>query len=199
MTSVLITGASSIGSLFVSGGSILSGGSTLGSLFVSGGSILSGTSISNLNVTNVVSSSITSSSLYVTGPSVLSSVSASSLVVNGVDITPSANDLLEHSFSAANNVGTFTDITGFLFSGTTRSFEALCSVSIDATLDRYTHFSIKGVNKNGTWVINTSFIGDNNSGITFAITGGQVQYKSTNVAGFVSNLVKFRAMTLSTV
>jgi hypothetical protein len=185
-------------SLLVSNASVLSGGATLGSLYVSAGSILNSTTISNLNVTNVVSNSITSSNLNVTGPSVLTGVSASSLVVNGVNITPSANDFLERTFAAANNVSVFTDITGFVFSATTRSFEALCAVSIIATTERYTHFTIKGVNKNGTWVINTQFIGDNNSGITFTINAsGQVQYKSTNVAGFVSDTMKFRAMTLT--
>jgi hypothetical protein len=191
--SVLITGSSTIGSLFVSNTSILNGGATLGSLYVSSGSVLNGVSISNLNATN-----ITSSSLKVTGSSVLSGVSASSLVINSVDITPSANDFLERSFAAANNTISFTNITGFAFSATTRSFEALCSVTIIATLNRYTHFTIRGVNKNGSWVINTQFIGDNNSGITFTInSSGQVQYTSSNVAGFVSDTMKFRAITLT--
>jgi hypothetical protein len=190
---VLITGSSTIGSLFVSNTSILNGGATLGSLYVSSGSVLNGVSISNLNATN-----ITSSSLKVTGSSVLSGVSASSLVINSVDITPSANDFLERSFAAANNTISFTNITGFAFSATTRSFEALCSVTIIATLNRYTHFTIRGVNKNGSWVINTQFIGDNNSGITFTInSSGQVQYTSSNVAGFVSDTMKFRAITLT--
>lgn len=110
----------------------------------------------------------------------------------------SPGDLNETSFSAANNQGTPADITGFVFSNATvRSFNALVSVSIDATSDLFEVFEMNGIQKSASWELVQSSGGDT-SGITFSITSaGQIQYTSTNVAGFVSNTIKFRAITTS--
>jgi len=108
----------------------------------------------------------------------------------------SAGDINESSFSAANNQGSAADVTGLAFASVSvRSFKALISVEIDATADLYESFEILGVNKGSSFDITVSSVGDD-SGIVFSITNaGQIQYTSTNVTGFVSNTIRFRAIT----
>lgn len=108
----------------------------------------------------------------------------------------SAGDIQETSFSAANNVSSAADVTGFAFANATvRSFSALVSVSLDATSDLFEEFTLQGIQKASSWNMSVDSVGDN-SGITFSITSaGQIQYTSGNAAGFVSNTIKFRAIT----
>ena len=82
-------------------------------------------------------------------------------------------------------------------SATVRGFEAIVSVAIDATSDLFETFTLLGINKGSSFDMSIQSVGDD-SGISFSITsGGQVQYTSTNVSGFVSNTIKFRARTTS--
>jgi hypothetical protein len=108
----------------------------------------------------------------------------------------SAGDIQETSFSLANNQVAAADVTGFAFAaGVVRSFSALVSVEIDATADLYEQVDIQGINKAGSFNISVDSVGDD-SGIVFSITSaGQIQYTSTNNAGFVTGLIKFRALT----
>jgi hypothetical protein len=113
-------------------------------------------------------------------------------------VAGSAGDIPETSFSPANNQAVAADVTGFAFAnGVVRSFSALVSVHIDATSDLYEEFNLQGIQRGSDWMMTVDAGGDN-SGIVFSITSaGQVQYTSTNVAGFVSNTLKFRAFTTS--
>ena len=108
----------------------------------------------------------------------------------------SPGDLDDTAFSLANNQTSPANVTGFAFANATvRSFKALVSVSIDATTDFYEVFEIKGIQKGSEWDFTISSQGDV-SGITFSITNaGQVQYTSTNNAGFTSGVIRFRALT----
>lgn len=117
--------------------------------------------------------------------------------LSGVPVS-SAGDINETSFSAANNQAVAADVTGLVFANATvRSFKALVSVTIDATADLFEVFELVGIQKGAAWDMAQTSTGDN-SGLVFSITSaGQVQYTSTNVTGFVSNTVKFRATTLS--
>jgi len=110
----------------------------------------------------------------------------------------SAGDISETSFSAANNQSSAANVTGLAFNNAVvRSFKAIVSVYIDATSDLFEQFELQGIQKGSQWDMSISSVGDS-SGITFSITtGGQVQYTSTNVTGFSSNTVKFRAWTTS--
>jgi len=112
--------------------------------------------------------------------------------------TGSAGDIEETSFAVANNQVAAASITGFAFSNTTvRSFSALVSVEIDATLGLFETFELVGINKAGSFDMAISAVGDE-SGVTLSITtGGQVRYTSANYSGFVSGLIRFRAITLS--
>ena len=67
--------------------------------------------------------------------------------------------------------------------------------------DLYANYDIRGVQKqNGDWAINTTFVGDN-TGYVFSIDNvnskGQIKYTSTNVSGWSSTTIKFRAHTTS--
>lgn len=117
--------------------------------------------------------------------------------LSGIAIA-SAGDINETSFSSANNQAAPANITGLAFAnGTVRSFKALVSVTIDATADLYEVFELLGVQKGASWDMAQSATGDT-SGLVFSITNaGQIQYTSTNEAGFVSGTVKFRAITTS--
>lgn len=110
----------------------------------------------------------------------------------------SPGDLVEASFSAANNQAVAADVTGFVFAnGTVRSFDALVSVAIDATSDLFEEFKLQGIQRGADWTLAVQSNGDN-SGLSFSITNsGQIQYTSSNIAGFVSNSLKFRAITTS--
>lgn len=110
----------------------------------------------------------------------------------------SDGDIRETSFSAANNQTTSANVTGLAFNNAiVRSFDAHISVEIDATSNLYEIYNIRGVQKDAGWNITITSSGDD-SGIDFTITStGQVQYTSSNVGGFVSSSIKFRAITTS--
>jgi hypothetical protein len=110
----------------------------------------------------------------------------------------SAGDIEETSFASANNQASPANVTGLAFANAAvRSFKALVSVEIDATADLFESFELLGIQKGSSWDMAVSAVGDD-SGITFTITNaGQVQYTSTNVAGFSSGAIKFRAITTS--
>lgn len=110
--------------------------------------------------------------------------------------TSSTGDIFETSFSAANNQAAATNVTGLAFAnGVVRSFKALVSVTIVATANLYEVFELVAIQKGSSWDMAISSTGDD-SGIVFSITtAGQVQYTSTNVTGFTSDTMKFRAIS----
>lgn len=110
----------------------------------------------------------------------------------------SAGDISEGSFSLANNEPLATSITGFAFdNGIVRSFEAQLSIKIDATSDLFEEIKMSGIQKGSSWEISLQSTGDE-SGVQFSITNaGQIQYTSPNYSGFVSGVIKFRALTTS--
>jgi hypothetical protein len=125
----------------------------------------------------------------------------SNLVVTTKDITPSLGDISrEKSFAGGSN--TTQDITGFAFSNSlTRAFNAIVSVEkidTDSANNQYANYELKGLQKEGDWVLNSSYIGDN-IGVTFAISNtGQVSYTSPNFdAGFQELDIRFKATTTS--
>jgi hypothetical protein len=105
-------------------------------------------------------------------------------------------DIQETSFSLANNQSSVANVVGLAFAAlVVRSFTVLASVEIDATADLYAQFTLVGINKNGSFDMSVEALGDV-TGIVFSITSaGQVQYTSTDVTGFVTGIVKFRAFT----
>ena len=123
-------------------------------------------------------------------------VSSGSVIFNGVDVTPNLGDISkERVFNAANN--TSGSVTNFSFDNAlVGAFHANVSVVVSTSGgNKYTFYDLKGVQKDSTWVLNSTFVGDN-TGLTFAITSaGQIQYTSPNFAGWSSTTMKFRALT----
>jgi len=167
-------------------------GITTGSLNVTGASIMQ----DNLTVTT--GSVIISTNDYT--PIIgATSATGGSIIFNSVDVSPSMGDISrERVFNASNPVPNATSITGFAFSNDiVRAFDAVVSVTIltDNNTNKYAYYNLKGVQKAGNWVINSSYVGDV-TGYTFSITdSGQVQYTSTSIAGWTSATVHFRALT----
>jgi len=117
---------------------------------------------------------------------------------SSLDAVSTDNYISETSFSAANNQVAAANVTGFLFANASiRSFEALASVTIVATSNLYESFKLYGIQKGAAWEMSQTAVGDT-SGVVFTITtGGQIQYTSTNIAGFTSDTIKFRAIITS--
>lgn len=100
--------------------------------------------------------------------------------------------------SIADNVSTFTDIPGFVFSiSATRSFSAPYSVvRTNGTSSIVEEGIMRAVNDGTTWFF--SIERSENAGMTFQLTpAGQIQYKSTSVGGTYSGTIKFQAQTFS--
>ena len=199
-----VSGATLLGSdLTVTGASVFNAGVTTGALFVTGGSLLegslgvSGASIMQDNLT-VTTGSVTISTNDYTPIIGATSATGGSILFNTVDVSPSMGDISrERSFVAANNVSSASNITGFVFSNAVvRAFDAVVSVTIiDGGSNKYAYYNLKGIQKGSNWVLNSSYVGDA-TGFTFSITNsGQIQYTSTDVAGYDSSYVNFRAMT----
>jgi len=106
-------------------------------------------------------------------------------------------DIPNTSILLNNNIITFTNINSFVFSNTqVSSFVSYAYLQIPE-LNIYDQFELRGLLKNTTWELNTSFIGDLFHGLSFSIlnTGsqGQIQYKNKNTSG--TALLSFRAIT----
>lgn len=110
-------------------------------------------------------------------------------------VTATTGDIQHTTFSAANNQAAAANVTGLAFANASvRSFKALVSVAIDATADLFEQFELMAIQKGATWDLSQTAVGDD-SGLVFSITNaGQVQYTSTNVLGFVTSTVNFRAI-----
>jgi len=99
-------------------------------------------------------------------------------------------------FLANNNQSTPAPITGLLFSNPISAFETLLSISIIASPNLFSLYTIQGVKLDSSWVINFKSVGEI-TGIVFSIEStGQVMYTSSNLPGFTSNTMKFKSSFL---
>lgn len=117
------------------------------------------------------------------------------LYIGDVKITPNPGDILSTvTFNASNNVSLPEDVTGLLFDSDVWGFDLYISIRILADNDLYSNYHIRGVNKQGTWELVSSYVGDQT--INFTITnGGQIQYTTPNYPGFISAVFKYKAVT----
>jgi hypothetical protein len=203
------------GAVTVSGASVFNAGATAGALFITGGSLLQGTlAVSGgstfhgensfsigFTAANAVITSSSIGTIWATTTSSGTLHATTALWSNTREITPSLGDIwAEKSFSAANNISSAANVTGLTFdSAVARSFNAYVSVSIVKSngSNLYANFELKGIQKVGSWVINSSYVGDF-TGIVFSIdSNGQVQYTSTNQLFYTSSTLKYRAHTTS--
>ena len=102
-------------------------------------------------------------------------------------------DIQETSFNASDNQSSPADVTGLNFTNASvRAFECLLKVSRGTS---HTVYKILGIQKDASWELDQTIIGDA-TGLTFSITNaGQVQYTSTNTGSGAT--LKFRAFVLS--
>lgn len=117
------------------------------------------------------------------------------LIVNGVAITPSTGDIQrEQLFVSTASSGS---IVGLGFSSNiTRSFDIFCSVIVNAASSLYANFHLRGINKETSWEIASSYVGDE-TGVVFYIDAfGQVQFTRSSYIGFVDVTFKFKAITI---
>lgn len=164
---------------------------------LSGGGDLTTTRNLSLDITNTTALSADADAtdeviIYDTSAGALRKVTVSELVGNnGGNV--SAGDILETSFSAADNQTVAADVTGLSFStGTVRSFKAQVSIVRGATYEVY---ELLGVQKGASFDMSQEAVGDD-TGFTFSITAaGQVQYTSTSTGSGAT--IKFRADTTS--
>lgn len=155
----------------------------------------SATAISNTTVTGKLLTGFVSGAGTVSATdSILTAIDKLDGNIAAISGTTSPGDINQTSFAAANNVSSAANVTGLAFAaGSVRSFKAQVSVSIVATGSLYEVFELTGIQTGTGFVIATSSVGDD-SGVVFSITSaGQVQYTSTNVTGFTSDTMKFRA------
>jgi hypothetical protein len=115
--------------------------------------------------------------------------STGNLVVSSLNLGISS--VFSGSFSASNDVSTPTDVTDFVFDSSITAFNSNLIVNIDATENLYENFTLSGNKTDNGWNLYVSSIGDS-SGIAFTITsGGQLQYTSSNVSGFISSTFRY--------
>ena len=120
------------------------------------------------------------------------------LIQDITNLQGSDGDIKETGFNIANNQIVEADVTGFSFSnGVVRGFSAVATVYIDATTSLYEKFQLDAIQKGSDWFMSINSEGDNSS-VIFSITNtGQLRYTSANYSGFVSGVIKFRAITTS--
>ena len=161
----------------------------------SSGSILIAGGISISNTTD--SSSITRGGTITTagGGSIGKTLHVGErLYVNNTQMTPNSQDRFTSIiFTGQNNQSTFADITDLYFDNTIWGFDIYLCAKILASSNLYTNFHIRGINKNGSWEIIKTYVG-NDTGIQFHITDfGQLQYTTPDFSEFISCQFKYRA------
>ena len=115
-------------------------------------------------------------------------------------MSPSTGDIFkEQSFECNNNQTAASNINGFIFDNNiVRYFHAFASIHIVTNTSSFdAGYELKGIQTQDSWLLNTSFIGNNNP-LSFKINNtGQIQYTSSNIPDWISSTIKFRALTTS--
>jgi hypothetical protein len=164
--------------------------STTGALLMSGG-------ISIFNTTDAVNNTYGGTFTTLGGASINKKLYVGqNLLVNNIDITPNSGDIISSiTFNAANNQSSFTNITGLIFNSNVWGFDIYLASRLTTSTNNnlYCNFHIRGINKNSSWEIIKSYVGDD-TGIEFNITSsGQLQYTTPNYANFSQLVFKARA------
>ena len=97
------------------------------------------------------------------------------------------------NFSAANNQVSAADITNLIFdSSKTKGFVCWLSVYIIATSNLAEIFELRGIHTGTDWLLSQSATGQT-SNVVFTVTStGQVQYTSSNISGFTSDMMSWK-------
>ncbi len=171
-----------IGKTTIFNNAILSNNSnTIGSIITTGGNVGIGT-------TNPIYTLDVNGSIY-----------ASANLRSNLTIIGDTSVEFSGSFVAGNNVASPLDITGISFNTSQiRSFTVTLAITVSkGAPNLYSQVVIEGVQKNNTWDIFSSELGDD-TGIVFSITAaGQLQYTSLNYASWVSTTFRWNAKAIN--
>ncbi len=155
---------------------------TIGSLFTTGGNIGIGTTAPT-------------GKLDIAGRVVATDINVTNLTIG--NLTVGLNSQYSGSFNASNNVSAAADVTGFLVPAGITSFESSLTVTLVSGTTAYENFAISGVKTASSWALFISQKGTS-TGVQFSMnSSGQLQYTSTNVAGFVSSTFRFSVSQIS--
>ncbi len=155
---------------------------TIGSLFTTGGNIGIGTTAP-------------SAKLDVAGSMLATNITVTNLTIG--NLTVGLNSQFSGSFTASNNVAVAADVTGFLIPAGITSFESSLSVTLVSGTTSYESFTFSGVKTTSSWDLFVSQKGTS-TGVHFDMnSSGQLQYTSTNVAGFVSSTFRYTVSQIS--
>lgn len=161
--------------------------SSVGTLVVSGGVSIRGTS-------DAISSTCGNGLTIEGGASIGKSLFVgTNLYVAGVNITPNTHDSVSSvTFSAANNT-----VSANLIDFTDNSvwgFDVYLSARLVATIDMFSNYHLRAVNKGTSWEVISNYVGD--SILSFNITNaGQLQYSTIAFDGFESLTFKYKVLT----
>lgn len=110
-------------------------------------------------------------------------------------LAKATGDIDQTSFSITNNTSSAANVTSLAFSNASvRSATVFYSVTIDATSDLFESGKLYLVQRGADWIMSQTFNGDNSLVVFTVTTAGQVQYTCANYSGFVTGVVKFRAL-----
>jgi hypothetical protein len=117
------------------------------------------------------------------------------MYINNIKVTPNSGDIPSTVvFNVLNATNIPEDITGLTFDSTVWGVDLYISIRILATTNIYSNYHIRAVNKEDSWEIISSYVGDQS--VNFTITnGGQIQYTMPNYPGFISGVFKYKAIT----
>ena len=105
------------------------------------------------------------------------------------------DDYVSGASSLADNTSILTDIAGFNVDGKD-SFQGILKAKINASVSLFETFNITGDYNGSNWFISIDSVTSDSSKIELEITSlGQVQYKSSTYAGFVSGEFIFKVLT----
>ena len=162
----------------------------------SSGSVLISGSICITNTEDAIS--LTSGGTFITlgGASINKNLYVGdNLIVNGVNMKPNSHDILSSVlFTAENNQTIPQDITNLNFGSNVWGFDVYICAKIVSEISLYSNFHLRGINKDGSWEIVKTYVGDD-TGIEFEITNlGQIQYTTPEYSDFISCTYKWRAI-----
>jgi len=149
--------------------------------------------------TGRITTSLTTGALYSTNQTttniVSTAISSANVIVNDNLNISGISSFFGGSFSANNNVGSASTVTGLLFpSATVRSFIATLNINISKPSGNLNStVTLEGTQLDSGWILYDSSFGDS-TGLVFTInSSGQVLYTSPNYVGWVSTTIRFEA------
>lgn len=172
---------------------------------------LTGITSSCAQITNLNAINTTISSLYISSTADASNTSLASVVLSGgmtINKTLLINGNINisgvttqfgGSFTAANNVISASNISGFILNNTVfGSFTSTINVNlVTSTQNLNAQYTIEGTKTNSGWTIIVSILGDD-TGINFTMNNsGQLQYISSNQISWISTIINYQVSAIN--